>query len=168
MKKQLSLTFFSIFLLLLMTSTVFAEKTSYGSQAALKDSEISLAKALTYALEDEYLAQARNDEVIKKFGHIRPFSHIKAVEQRHIQELLPFFKKYNIDVPQDVAAEYVGVPNSLNEAYQMGVDGEINTIAMYDKLASIKEFPMDIRSIFIQLRTASSSHLETLKSGLQQ
>lgn len=169
MKKQLFLIFFTLFLLLIMTTPSFAAKPeNYGAKGALKDPELSLAKALTYATEAEYFSNARYGKVIDTFGNIPPFTQIKVLEQRHINTLLPLLKKYNIDVPKDDAKEYVQTPKSIKVAFQSSVSDEIDNIAMYDKLASIKEFPEDILSVFHQLGTDSKKHLEVFKRGLQR
>ncbi|MGM0874150.1 MAG: ferritin-like domain-containing protein [Bacillota bacterium] len=169
MKKQLFPVSLTLFLLLIMTTPSFSAKPeNYGAKGALIDPELSLAKALTYAIEDEYFLNAKYDKVMDTFGHIPPFTQMKVLEQRHIYTLLPLLKKYNIDVPKDDAKEYVHAPKSIKVAFQDGVSGEIDNIAMYDKLASIKEFPEDILSIFNQLGTDSKNHLDTFKRGLQQ
>ncbi|WP_052019584.1 hypothetical protein [Mesobacillus boroniphilus] len=67
----------------------------FGAKGALKDTSITLDEALVYAIQDEYLAQARYDAVIGKFGNIRPFSNIKAAEQQHISALVSLFQKYD-------------------------------------------------------------------------
>ena len=97
---------------------------NYGAKGALQDSSITLEEALTYAIQDEYLAQARYDTIIAKFGWIRPFTQIKSAEQRHISALLSLFERYNIKVPEDNAKQYTKEPGSLKEAFQAGVDGE--------------------------------------------
>ncbi len=54
---------------------------------------------LSEALEDEYKSRALYNLVMKKFGNIKPFINIVNAENRHIQALLPLFKKYHIPVP---------------------------------------------------------------------
>ena len=55
----------------------------------------NLESALLEALEDEYKARATYRLVINKFGQIRPFINIIQSEERHIQALLPLFRKYH-------------------------------------------------------------------------
>jgi hypothetical protein len=69
-----------------------------GAKGALQDSSITLEEALTYEIQDEYLAQARYNIIIAKFGSIRSFTQIKLAEQRHISALLSLFERYNIKV----------------------------------------------------------------------
>lgn len=141
--------------------------SDYGAKGALQDSAITLDEALTYALQDEYLAQARYDVIIEKFGSIRPFIQIKTAEQRHISALLPLFQKYKITVPENTAKQYTSAPNTLKDAFQAGVDGEIDNIAMYDKLAAA-DLPSDVKTVFKRLGNASRNHLEAFKRGLSQ
>ncbi|MGG3564350.1 DUF2202 domain-containing protein [Neobacillus rhizosphaerae] len=141
---------------------------NYGAKGALQDSSITLEEALTYAIKDEYLAQARYDTIIAKFGAIRPFTQIKAAEQRHISALLPLFQKYNIKVPEDDAKKYTKTPSSLKEAFQAGIDGEIDNIAMYNKLASVASLPQDAKVVMQRLGDASQNHLAAFKRGLSQ
>lgn len=140
----------------------------FGAKGALQDSSITLEEALTYAIQDEYLAQARYDTIIAKFGSIRPFIQIKAAEQRHISALLTLFEKYSVKVPEDNAKQYTKEPGSLKEAFQAGVEGEVDNIAMYNKLATLPALPQDIKAVMKQLGNASQNHLAAFKRGLNQ
>ena len=141
---------------------------NYGAKGALQDSSISLKEALTYAIQDEYLAQARYDAIMKEFGEIRPFSQIKIAEQRHITALLPLFTRYNISVPENKASQYTTAPKTLKEAFEAGVQGEIDNIAMYQKLADSPDLPQDVRNVMVRLGDASKNHLAAFKKGLSQ
>jgi hypothetical protein len=138
----------------------------FGAKGALQDSAITLEKALVYAIQDEYFAQAKYDAVISKFGSIRPFTKIKASEQQHISALLVLFQRYNIKVPENTAAQYVTVPATLKEAFQQGVDGEVENIAMYEKLAAIPNLQQDAKVVFSNLGSASQNHLRAFRQGL--
>lgn len=151
-------------------SVSFAETAlpkKYGAKGALSDSSITLDEALTYAIQDEFLAQARYDSVIKKFGPIRPFTQIRAAEQRHIQALLPLFKQYNIIVPVNGAARFVKVPETREEALEAGVATEIDNIAMYNKFLKIPDFPPNVRNVFSRLGHASRNHLVAFQAALR-
>lgn len=137
----------------------------FGAKGALQDSSITLDEALVYAIQDEYLAQARYDAVMGKFGNIRPFSNIKAAEQQHISALVALFQKYNKQIPEDNAKQYVTAPASLKEAFNQGVQGEIDNIAMYDKLKAITALPEDAKIVFTQLGNASKNHLRAFQRG---
>ncbi len=140
----------------------------YGAKGALQDTSITLKEALTYAIQDEYLAQARYDAIIKEFGDIRPFSQIKIAEQRHITALLPLFTRYNITVPENNASQYTTTPKTLKEAFEAGVQGEVDNIAMYEKLADLSDLPQDVQTVMTRLGDASKNHLAAFKKGLSQ
>lgn len=137
----------------------------FGAKGALNDSAITFDEALIYAVQDEYLAQARYDAVIGKFGSIRPFSNIKAAEQQHISALVSLFQKYDKQIPEDNAKQYVTAPGTLKEAFNAGVQAEIDNIAMYDKLKTIPSLPEDVKTVFTQLGNASKNHLRAFQRG---
>ncbi|WLR57432.1 DUF2202 domain-containing protein [Mesobacillus subterraneus] len=137
----------------------------FGAKGALKDSSITFDEALIYAIQDEYLAQARYDAVIGKFGNIRPFNNIMAAEQQHISALVSLFQKYDKQIPEDNAKQYVSAPGTLKEAFNQGVQGEIDNIAMYDKLKTIPSLPEDAQMVFTQLGNASKNHLRAFQRG---
>ncbi len=159
---------FIIFNFNLLEVNAEALPENYGAKGALQDSSITLEEALTYALEDEYLAQARYDDIIKEYGEIRPFTQIKVAEQRHITALLPLFTRYNISVPDNKASQYITTPKTLKEAFEAGVQGEIDNIAMYQKLADLPDLPQDVRTVMVRLGDASENHLAAFKNGLSQ
>ncbi|MBS8263762.1 DUF2202 domain-containing protein [Mesobacillus boroniphilus] len=137
----------------------------FGAKGALNDTSITMDEALVYAIQDEYLAQARYDTVIGKFGNIRPFSNIKAAEQKHISALVSLFQKYDKQLPEDNAQQYVSVPETLKDAFNAGVQAEIDNIAMYDKLKMIPSLPEDAKMVFTQLGNASKNHLRAFQRG---
>lgn len=170
-KPRIVLLLANFIVLFVFLGTAYAQTQlpeNYGAKGALQDSKITLEEALVYAIEDEYLAQARYDAVIGKFGAIRPFSNIKIAEQRHITALLPLFKKYNVQIPDDKAKQYVSAPATIKEALQQGVEGEVDNIAMYEKLSSIPDLPEDVRAVLTQLGEASKNHLRAFKRGLER
>lgn len=158
----------SLIIFTILTGNVQAQTTipaDFGAKGALQDSSITLEEALVYAIQDEYLAQARYDAVISKFGSIRPFSNIKASEQRHITALLSLFQKYNVKIPPNNAKQYVSGPDTLKDAFTQGVQGEIENIAMYDKFVAIPSLPQDVKMVFTQLGAASKNHLRAFRRG---
>ncbi|WP_430494396.1 ferritin family protein [Rossellomorea marisflavi] len=139
----------------------------YGAQGALADSTLTLPKMLTYALQDEYLAQARYDQIVKVFGPIRPFIQIKEAEKNHIHALLPLFERYQIPIPADTSQSLVSTPASIKAAYAAGVEGEIDNISMYERFLS-QDLPSDAKAVFSQLRRASMNHLAAFEKGLEK
>ncbi|WP_078435511.1 ferritin family protein [Metabacillus halosaccharovorans] len=137
---------------------------NYGAKGALSASTLTLPSMLTYALQDEYLAQARYKNILETFGNIRTFARIKEAELRHISALLPLFERYKVSIPKDNSSSYVTTPPNIKSAYSAGVQGEIENIAMYEKFIS-QDIPNDVKAVFTQLRNASLNHLEAFKRG---
>lgn len=137
----------------------------YGAKGALSASSLSLPQMLTYALQDEYLAQARYNNIIGTFGNIRTFVQIKEAEMKHISALLPLFERYQVPLPNDISQSLVSTPENLKAAYAAGVQGEIDNISMYERFLSLN-IPNDVRMVFLQLRNASLNHLAAFERGL--
>ncbi|KIL42819.1 hypothetical protein KP77_34490 [Jeotgalibacillus alimentarius] len=138
---------------------------NYGATGALNAASLSLPQMPTYALQDEYLAQARYNNVIGTFGETRTFVQIRAAEMRHIMALLSFFERYQIPLPMDESQNFITTPENLKAAYAQGVQGEIDNIAMYNRFLAFN-LPNDIRFIFTQLRNASLNHLAAFERGV--
>ncbi|WP_141395200.1 ferritin-like domain-containing protein [Bacillus sp. FJAT-45066] len=141
------------------------QNKNFGAIGALGAESLDLAQMLTFALQDEYLAQARYDNIIATFGNIRTFVQIKQSELRHIQALLPLFERYGVPLPEDISASFVTTPENLKAAYRAGVDSEIENIAMYEKFLTF-ELPVDVRTVFTQVGNASRNHLAAFERGL--
>lgn len=139
-----------------------------GAKGALEDNELTDKKMLTYALQDEYLAKNEYLAILEKFGNVRPFSNIVKSEEQHIALLLPLFQKYGADtVSENSLKEKIVVPSSLEVAAQVGVDAEIDNIAMYEKFLAQKGLPEDMRAAFENLKRASENHLAAFKRQLK-
>lgn len=137
----------------------------YGAAGALSASSLTFADMLTYAIQDEYLAQARYEDIRREFGDIQTFVRIQEAEKRHISALNTLFTRYQIPIPSDDASQYVSTPDSVKAAYAAGVQGEIENISMYEKFL-LYDLPEDVRTVFTQLRNASLNHLAAFRRGL--
>ncbi|MCM3161667.1 hypothetical protein KDJ21_013855 [Metabacillus litoralis] len=168
MKPRMICTVLFLFIMVLSPAhTIGNESVKYGAQEALEDSNISLAEALSYALEDKYLKQANFDYSIEKYGSIRPFVQIKIEDQHQMSMLLPLFKKYNIELPKDRARHYIKKDTgSLYQVFQIQIGRERNAIKMYKKFLSIREFPKDILDTFQEQLIVSQKHLESLEQNV--
>ena len=67
-----------------------------------------------------------------------------------------------IDIPKDDSSEYVKLPNSIDEAYRLGVEAEIENIAMYERFLQ-QELTVDARRAFEALKNASENHLRAFR-----
>lgn len=170
MKRIIAWTMFIA--LMTVGNVVFAANTGtvYGSGAAKRDTDLSLQDMLTYAIQDEYMAKAEYVAIMAQFGTIRPFSNIMEAEKSHISWLEQAFKTYNIPIPKDEASSYVVVPKTLTEAYEAGVQAEIENIAMYERFLShpLLQNPKyaDLKTLFTNLKNASENHLRAFKNQL--
>ncbi|TYS67618.1 hypothetical protein FZC76_13665 [Sutcliffiella horikoshii] len=138
---------------------------TYGAKGALNAASLTLPDILTYALQDEYLAQARYNRILGTYGYIRTFARIQEAELRHISALLPLFQQYQVPVPQDISPQFVTTPPTIKDAYAAGVEGEIENIGMYEKFLAL-DLPNDLRVVFTRLRDASVNHLASFERGL--
>ncbi|MEI5908702.1 hypothetical protein WAK64_16765 [Bacillus spongiae] len=157
-----------IIFLSLSPYSVYAENwmpDHYGSNGGLADDNLTIEKVLHYAIQDEYLAQARYDAIHKKFGQVIPFVQIKKVEQQHIHALLHLSDLYNISPPENNAADFTPPPTTLRQAFQASVQAEIDNINMYEKFISDEGLPQELRNTMNDIAKASRIHISTLKRG---
>ncbi|HSK71055.1 MAG TPA: rhodanese-like domain-containing protein [Pyrinomonadaceae bacterium] len=138
-----------------MAAGLPVEKNSVDSKSNLEE---KTENAMLAALADERRAVAEYEAVLEKFGDARPFSNIVNAEKRHKTHLLPLFKKYGVQAPENqFRKEKAEVPETLIEACKQGVEGEKANIAIYDNfLEFVKE--ADIREVFTYLRDASKNN----------
>ena len=130
----------------------------------MSDDSYSLQEMLTYAIQDEYLAQAEYAAIMKQFGTVKPFSNIIKSEGTHINLLLSLFKANNITVPANDATSKVVIPATLTDTYQAGITAEKNNIAMYDKFLK-ENLPSDVILVFQRLKIASQNHLAAFEQA---
>jgi len=72
-------------LVLLPVAGAFAGSGDYGAKGALEQAgqlDLTLEEMLRYALQDEYLARAEYELIMKEYGTMRPFSNIMSAEER--------------------------------------------------------------------------------------
>ncbi len=119
----------------------------------------TLEQMLTYAIQDEYLAQAEYAAILDTFKTGTPFSNSLKAESTHISMLSKLFDAYDIAVPENTSEAKVTVPSSLEEAYEAAIQAETANIAMYDTFLSQSDLPGDVRSTFTALKNASENHL---------
>ena len=154
-------------LTMMFSVTLTLSAADFGAKAALETSSLTLPEMLTYAIQDEYLARAEYALIITKYGSIRPFSNIIKAEERHISYLIPLFEHYGYDVPEDIADEYVIIPQDIKTSLELGVNAEIENIAMYESFLK-KDLPEDVRDIIERLKAASENHLRAFRNALRR
>lgn len=160
MKKKLSVMMSSGLVLgmLLGSGTVLAADLPKGSAGALADDSYTLEEMLTYAIQDEYAAQAEYQAILDTYGAVRLFTNIEKAETKHINALTPLFAENQLTTPINDAAADVVVPPSLKQSYETGVQAEINNIEMYQRFLK-EDLPNTVRTVFENLMAASQNHL---------
>ena len=138
----------------------------YGAVGAAADKALTMEKMLVYAIQDEYLARGEYEYILENFGDQNPFSNIVRAEEQHIAELKILFDEYNLEVPKDISKEYIIVPDSIEEALKIGIQAEIDNIAMYKRFLE-QELPDDVKSTLMFLMEGSESHLAAFQRKLK-
>ena len=139
-------------------------ENDFGAQGALAAQGYTLEAMLEYAIQDEYLARQEYESIMKEYGEINPFANIIKAEEYHIELLTGLYDDYDLTLPEDTAIDYVVVPESVDLTYEIGVQAEIDNIAMYEKFLE-QDLPDDVRVVFTELRDASENHLAAFEKG---
>ena len=156
-------------LLALASTGLFAADPGFGARGAADKGQLTLEQMLTYAIEDEYLARAEYEAIIRHHGAIRPFTNIIRGEEQHIAALGELFTRYGLQLPADTSQERLVVPGSLKTALEAGVEAELENIAMYEAFlgqAAAAPLPADVRELFQRLKSASENHLRAFRNNL--
>lgn len=125
-----------------------------------------LNQTLRIAAYDEYHAYETYKKVIEKFGDVNPFANIIVAEQNHINAMLAFLTKYNVEPPINDWAEKIEIPNNFIECCEMGVVAELDNIKMYDNLL-LHTQEEDIKDLFFRLQAATyNNHLPAFRSSV--
>jgi hypothetical protein len=148
---------------LILGSVLYAE--DFGSAAAKEQMNYDLEEMLLYALEDEHMALAEYNALMKEFGLDRPYSNIARSEETHISYLEDLYKSYDIKIPKIDVDEHLVLPASVSEAAEIAVQAEINNIKMYEIFLK-QDLSEDVAQVFTQLKSASENHLEAFKRQL--
>ena len=127
-----------------------------------------LTKILLDALDDERKAQATYAAVIARFGPVQPFANIIAAEQRHAAALERQLQRLGVAVAPDPWSGKVAAPSSLAEACESAVQGEVENIALYDRLIPMIADPA-AREVMENLQAASRErHLPAFRRCLER
>ena len=145
----------------------FAEANDFGAKGAMADENPNLETMLTCAIQDEYLAKAEYEFTMGEYGTIRPFSNIVRAEQQHVAYLVEIFKAHSLQIPVDTAKEHVALPADMKSAIEIGVQAEIDNIAMYESFLS-RNLPADVRDTFEKLLNGSENHLRAFRNNLRR
>ena len=161
---------------LLLSSSLLAVDARYGNQTSnqtrqytLVVEEVSveeladLKEMFTVLINDEYKARAEYQAIIDEFGAQTPFTNLVRAETMHISALTRLFEAYDLEVPSDNGSKSAVVPDSLEEAYAIGVKAEVDNIALYDKYLD-EDLPVMVERVFTNLQNASENHKATFEA----
>ncbi len=132
----------------------------------------SLLGILAEALDDERKAEATYAAVIDRFGPVCPFSNIIEAERRHAAALIRQFDRLGAPPPPNPWPDRIAPPESLADACRQAIAGEIENIAIFDRLLPSVTDPA-ARKVLERLQNASRErhlpafrrHLARLEAG---
>lgn len=142
----------------LLLTSLNATEGQYGASGAEADQAYSLEEMLEYALQDERLAQAEYGAIMEAFDVTRPFSNIEKAEHIHEALVLDLYEARDMVIPDFDGSDYVLIPESLEEIYTIGIEAEMNNIAMYEAFLE-EDLDEDVRLVFEALKAGSEYHL---------
>lgn len=145
-----------------------APVVTYGAKSAALKTNWTLEEMLQYAIEDEYMARGEYRYVITTFGSQNPFVNIVAAEETHINALKGLYTARNMPVPADNSAQFLIKPANIKDSLSLGVEAEIANINMYKNFLNSPNLPDDVKTVFIQLKAGSESHLNAFQNGLSR
>ena len=126
-----------------------------------------LTTILLDALDDERKAEGTYAAVIEKFGAVRPFSNIIEAEQRHAAALERQLRRLGLTVPPNPWMGKITAPATLAQACESAVQGELENIALYDRLIPMIDDP-SARQVMENLQAASRErHLPAFRRCLE-
>jgi hypothetical protein len=135
--------------------------SSYAQVEEVSDEVLAdLEKMFTVLINDEYKARAEYVALVDEFGTVSPFTNLIRAETMHIKALTRLFDAYGLDVPADNGSKFAVVPDTLEEAYAIGKQAEIDNIKLYEGYLDA-ELPANVERVFTNLMNASEKHLET-------
>ncbi|MBN2047923.1 MAG: DUF2202 domain-containing protein [Anaerolineaceae bacterium] len=143
-----------------MADRAFGGRGANGMGAGYALTPLSEAEAdgLIRAVEEEYMARALYESIIDTFGEVAPFVEIAASEAMHAETLVWQAEKYGLDVPAyDPASFDFPVFDTIEDAYQAGIDAETVDAALYDELMADVTHT-DLVRVYTNLQSASLNH----------
>lgn len=123
-----------------------------------------LEAMLTVLITDEYNARAEYEAIEAAYGAQEPFTSLIEAETKHADALANLFEKYGLEVPSDNSEDNVVIPDSLQEAYEIGIAAEIANAALYEGYLD-QDLPSNVENVLTNLMDASlDNHLVTFEA----
>ncbi len=142
--------------------SLFIDETNLDLTAT--DINVSeLEEMLTVLINDEYKARAEYLALVEEFGSVSPFVQLINAETMHVEALSNLFIAYDLAIPSDNGADFAVVPDTLEEAYAIGVQAEIDNIALYENYLDL-DLPIAVQTVFENLMNASEHHLAAFEA----
>ncbi len=125
----------------------------------IESTSADLSYYLTAAINDEYRARDTYQEIIDKFGQVRPFPNIMRAEEQHIAMVENLFNTYGLPIPPDRVGG-LPAPASIADSCRLGVQAEIDNADLYNGLLAGTRAYADVQTVFKRLQSASlNQHL---------
>ncbi len=128
-----------------------------GAEEVLEGGSYSLEEMLEYAYQDESKALAEYDAIMEKFGVNAPFVNIKRAEEQHLKAVIRLYDYFGLETPE-FEVEVPELPASLEETYAIGVQAEIDNIAMYETFLEDEDLDPVVARVFTRLMEGSQQH----------
>ena len=142
------------------TSTTTQTNTRISAFSA--DQPYTLEEMLTYAIKDEYAAQALYSSAMIIDGSGEPFARLLQDENSLIDQLAQLLTDYGLVLPDLTAVSETQPITSLKEACLAGIKAERISIEMYNAFLAKDNLPDGVRDVFQLLLDESLSHLDAL------
>lgn len=142
------------------TSTTTQTNTEISAFPA--DQPYTLEEMLTYAIKDEYAAQALYSSAMIIDGSGEPFARLLQDENGLIDQLAQLLTDYGLVLPDLTAVREKQAITSLKEVCLAGIEAEKISIEMYHAFLAKDNLPDDVRHVFQLLLGTSQSHLDAL------
>lgn len=136
-----------------------------GGGPGTKPNHVLTAEATTALLTaltgpyGEYAAHAKYHAILAQFGEAtQPFARIVEAEQRHIDALKNQCVKYGVPVPEDPYVDAEWSFDTLLDAAEEAVLGEIENAATYELSMAVVEDYSSLVKVFETLQKASEQN----------
>jgi hypothetical protein len=137
-------------------------QTDAGISAFSADQPYTPEEMLTYAIKDEYAAQALYSSAMIIDGSGEPFARLLQDEKGLIDQLTQLLTDYGFVLPDLAALRGKQAFTSLKEVCLAGIEAEKISIEMYQAFLTKDNLPDGVRPVFQLLLGTSQSHLDAL------
>lgn len=116
--------------------------------------------------DGEYTASAAYQAVIAQFGPVEPYVSIQAAEEQHVDALTRQLERLGVAVPPNPYLGTIPAPTDLTAAARAWATGEVDNVAMYDRLLDQVASDATLTRVLGNLRRASQEmHLPAFQAA---